>query len=170
MAQQIDLQHIRPLAEELAALEWFSHCAEKPLPEYAFPAKYCARSTAAAKIHGIAWENIRLQAVNEMTASLCIHHRTMYDSTYNSVVAAIKESFMQSIEKRVLPAAEVHFGKDAAKIWQEIRWDTLHMLLGKHFEACFHMPLYDKLLAVYRSGHIPVGMTGAYPDGTLLVH
>ncbi len=170
LEQQIDLRHIQPLADEILALEWFSHCGEKTLPDYGFPAAYCARGKAMTKIRSLAWDNIRLEAVNALTEYLSLHHRTLYDTTYNPLVIAIKDVFMQPIQERVVPVADASFGKEAANVWRAVSWDVLHMLIGAHFEEYFRMPLYYDLLAVYRSGHLPAGMLFAYPDNELLIY
>lgn len=52
----------------------------------------------------------------------------------------------------------------------ELRWDVMHILIGKYYEEFFRQQLYPDLLTVYQSGHIPVGWDGQYPEGALLVY
>lgn len=166
--KQPEPERIRAFAEELSQIAWFSHCGEKPLPAYPFAAKFCARSTALVKVRGIKWENIRLDAKNQLTEYLCFQKPALYhDGYYNALVSALKQNVTGPLRESMTPAAEARFGKDAKSALTEVHWDVLHILIGAYYAEAFALPLYPELLTVYRSGHLPVGME---PDGTLLVY
>ena len=170
MEQTPNPERLRPFADEIMQIDFLSHCGEKPLPEYPFPAKYCARSAAMTKVRGIKWENIQISAAGDLTENLCLYHRPYYDSYYNSLVISLKERYISRWQEIVQPIAEARFGKDAEKVTASMRWDIIQILIGRYYEEFFAQKLYPDLLTVYKSGHLPVGWNGAYPDGALLVY
>lgn len=121
-------------------------------------------------MRGIKWENLELEAVNELTEYLCFQRPELYHTIWNPLVIALKSAYTNPLIEKLMPELEARFGKDTENVQTALRWDILHILIGEYYKNVRALALYGDLLTVYRSGHLPVGWAGEYPAGELLVY
>jgi hypothetical protein len=156
-------------AADVRAIRWFSAVGGKPLPAFNIPARAVAsKEEALAHCSDPGWEDVTLEARNQLTGFLSRHHPDRHVA-WNQITDAAKSAVVTPLATRVWqPFAERH-GLD--KVFVDfVSWDVLAAIMEHEYRDCTGRPVFFlHLLDVYRAGHFPCGWAGAWPKGKLLV-
>lgn len=157
------------LASRVRAIPWFA-CSGQPLDlELTMPIERVSDWPAAiAHCKDSAWENIELEAQNQLTLWLHLHDHAQYQK-WNDIVNAQKASVVNPlIEQTVIPYQEKH-GLDIALV-HSVQWDILGALMENSYLGSGHTAFFFlELFLVYEAGHFPCGWVGEWPYGALRV-
>jgi hypothetical protein len=154
----------------LRVIEWFSRCGEPLSLNPSMPVVQASgwREAVASCTDGV-WENVELEAQNQLTLWLHQHDRQNY-RRWNELVVGFKSEVVNPlIEEKWDPYRRRH-GLDAA-IVLSARWDALGALMENAYLASGHRCFFFlELLSVYEAGHFPCGWVGEWPRGKLIVY
>ncbi|MGS2740054.1 hypothetical protein [Sinomicrobium sp. M5D2P17] len=123
-------------------------------------------SVASRHLESPEWEDVTLQAANEITARLSVNnHRDFHH--WNTYAQEAREF----VETHILPELPDVHGFDSKLIIQCVSWDTVHFIMERIYRRGLRPPFfYENLIQVYQSGHLPCGWEGRWPDGKLKVY
>jgi len=158
------------LAARVRMIPWFARCGQSLDLDLTMPTERVADwPTAIASCKGPAWENVELEARNQLTLWLHLNDHTEYQK-WNDIVLAHKASVVNPlVEQTVVPYQEKH-GLDIALV-HSVQWDMLGALMENSYLGNGHKAFFFlELLMVYEAGHFPCGWVGEWPQGTLLVY
>lgn len=112
------------------------------------------------------WESVRLEARGDVTAYLSMHHPKEYNRFWNKGVAQIRKKIVPQIEPTIL--SRLYDLGLPEQIYPHIRFDIINIIMVLSYRPFIRSDFYEQLLRCYRSGHLPCGWSGEYPDGQLL--
>jgi hypothetical protein len=154
----------------LRAIDWFSRCGEPLLLNLSMPVMQVSGwpEAVASCTDGI-WENVELEAQNQLTLWLHQHDRQNYQR-WNELVSDFRSAVLNPLtEKRWEPYRRQH-DLDVAVV-HSAQWDALGALMENAYiesgHCCF---FFLELLSVYEAGHFPCGWVGEWPQGKLVVY
>jgi hypothetical protein len=156
-------------ARELEAVDWFTACGQPlavSLPFQAAPVSSWAE--AIERCSDRSWEDVTLEARNQLTEFLHRRHRDDYRN-WNAITIAAKERVVTPLVDCVWrPFTERHgLGKVLVDC---VSWDVLAAIMEHEYRDCPGRPeFFLHLLRVYRAGHFPCGWSGEWPAGQLHV-
>jgi hypothetical protein len=123
---------------------------------------------AVASCSAVHWENVELEAQNQLTSWLHDYDRENYRK-WNQLVIDFKATVINPVTEgqlspfvaaRGLPVEVIHC----------TQWDLLGALMANAYlpsgHRCF---FFMELLEVYEAGHFPCGWNGEWPAGKLVV-
>ena len=115
------------------------------------------------------WENVELEAQNQLTLWLHLHDHAQYQK-WNDIADRHKASVVNPLmEQVVIPYHEKH-GLDIALV-HGVRWHILGALMENSYLSSGHQAFFFlELFLVYEAGHFPCGWLGEWPRGSLLVY
>jgi hypothetical protein len=157
------------LAARARTIHWFAHCGKALDLDLTMPTERVADwPSAIASCKDPAWENVELEAQNQLTVWLHLNDHERYQK-WNDIVDAHKASVLNPlIEQNVIPFQAKH-GLDIVLV-HSVQWDILGALMENSYlrsgrKAFFFLELF----MVYEIGHFPCGWVGEWPNGTLRV-
>jgi coproporphyrinogen III oxidase-like Fe-S oxidoreductase len=154
----------------LAAIHWFSHSGEPvslELTMEARQAKTWERAMQSCKKQS--WKNAQLEAQNQLTSFLSLHHREQYRA-WNRLVEAHKLQTIEPLTKEHIIPFQQKNNLDSAFI-HSVRWDILGALMANSYLYCQHSSFFFlEILKVYEAGHFPCGWQGKWPLGDLIIY
>jgi len=123
---------------------------------------------ATQECQGVAWENIELEAQNQLTMWL---HRNSPDRyrVSNDIVVQHKAELISPLVKEKIVHFQLKQRLDVA-IVHSTSWDMLGALMENSYLDTHHPAhFFLELLWVYEAGHFPCGWLGDWPNGKLIV-
>lgn len=157
------------LAARLRKIDWFSHCGDPLSCELSMPVEQVGSWSAALESCADAvWEDVQLEAQNQLTLWLHQHDRDNFQN-WNKVVLENKRLLKQLAEAAWIPYQQSH-ALDSMFV-RCIEWDVLGALMENSYMASNHRcSFFLELLSVYEAGHFPCGWRGKWPQGNLVVY
>jgi hypothetical protein len=158
------------LAGRLRAIDWFSRCGEPLSCDLSMAVEQvCGWSEAVKSCMDGVWENVELEAQNQLTLWLHKHARKNYEN-WNKLIVEHKVAMLNRLtEEKWIPYQKAH-GLDIAVV-HSVQWDVLGALMEDSYLSSGHRCFFFlELLSVYEAGHFPCGWRGEWPEGTLLLY
>ena len=158
------------VASRLRAVDWFSRCGEPVTSTSSIPIERVPSWQAAARqCSEPIWENVQLEAQNQLTSWLHLHDRGGSER-WNQLVAGHKASVVDPLtEAKWRPYQRKH-ALDARMV-SSVQWDVLGALMENSYLGSGHgCSFFLQLLTLYEAGHFPCGWNGEWPGGALLVY
>jgi hypothetical protein len=158
------------VASRVNSIDWFAHCGEslalglsmetEKITGWAQAIKSCKKG---------AWENVELEAQNQLTLWLHLNDRPNYQR-WNEIVVAQKNAVVNPLTEKVLAPFRAKHNLDMAFV-HCVQWDILGVLMENSYLGSGHASFFFlELLTIYEAGHFPCGWKGDWPKGTLLVY
>jgi hypothetical protein len=158
------------LVSRINSIRWFAHCGEPLALDLSMATQAITNwPQAIESCKSTAWENVELEAQNQLTLWLHLHDHDNYRQ-WNDIANAQKKAVVNpSIEGHVAPFQSQH-RLDIALV-HCVQWDMLGALMENAYLSSGHSAFFFlELLMVYESGHFPCGWLGEWPQGKLLVY
>jgi len=111
------------------------------------------------------WEDVCTEARNDVTMHLnrvCNGEFQRWNEVVNNAKRELAPSWKRmraKLESEGLPQI----------VADCVEWDTMHAVACEHYAAWNPPQFFERLLAIYRSGHLPCGWAGHWPEGKLRV-
>jgi hypothetical protein len=157
------------LPARLEAIRWFSNCGEPLALDLTMEVESVRGWPAAMRAcQSLAWENIGLEAQNQLTMWLHQNNRERYLVWNDIAVRHKSELIAPLIEEKIVPF-QLKQGLDVALV-HSTSWDVLRALMANSYLDTHHPAhFFLELLWVYEAGHFPCGWLGDWPSGKLIV-
>ena len=147
----------------LQAIRWLHRAGQRDALEDVRQL-YCERDCLAS-IGAPAWEDVTLEARNEITGYLAA--RSYHASSGWNVLAHVAK---ERLEKEVFPHLPA-FITDNRLVMNSVEWDLHAYLMEDAYASKLKKPLFfESLVRIYEAGHIPCGWGGEWPDGKLMIY
>jgi hypothetical protein len=158
------------LTARLQVIDWFSHCGEPVHLDLTMEVKRLAGwAEVMESCSGVSWENVQLEAQNQLSIWLHQNARERY-RTWNEVVIKHKAAVIEPLSREKWVPFQQANGLEVRFVYC-VEWDVLGALMENSFLDTGHQCFFFlELLTVYEAGHFPCGWRGNWPDGKLLVY
>lgn len=156
------------LSGRIKAIHWFSRCGEPLALDLSMEIEsVCSWSAAMEACQSPAWENIELEASNQLTMWLHQNHRERYQD-WNDIVDRHKTELIGPLVNEKIVPFQLARGLDIT-IVHSTSWDVLGALMENSYLDTHHPAhFFLELLWVYEAGHFPCGWLGDWPRGKLI--
>lgn len=157
------------LVAKVRSIEWFVHCGEPGDFDVTMPIERVKTWPKAIKgMKSRAWENVTLEARNQLTARLSQQHRERYQE-WNDITEKLKHEVIAPLAEKAWEPFRQDRQLDIVLL-HCVQWDVLAALMENAFLDCKHgCFFFHELLSAYEAGHVPCGWIGNWPLGSLVV-
>lgn len=158
------------IPRRLSEVDWFCNCGSPPhldltMALRAVDSWHAALESAAT----IDWENVELEAQNQLTMWLHGHDNDNYQQ-WNVIVQSHKDTVLNPLIEETIRPFRVENALDEVLI-AAVQWDILGALMENSYLHSGHSVFFFlELLRVYEAGHFPCGWIGDWPSGELIVY
>lgn len=158
------------VAGRLKNIDWFSQCGKPVCLDLTVQTKQVGGwDEAISACKSLEWENVQLEAQNQLTLFLHNHDRANYQN-WNHIVAAHKESTVNPLTRKKLTPFQTQHGLDITLV-HSVQWDVLGALMEDSYLNSGHSAFFFlEMLLIYEAGHVPCGWHGQWPSGTLVIY
>ena len=112
------------------------------------------------------WENVTLEARNEITGFLASKHSIVYQKW--NLLAGEARDYVEGV---ILPLVPEVDGVSVNVLHANIKWDLVSYLMEDAYKDKLRFKLFfDGLITVYELGHMPCGWNGEWPKGNLVIY
>lgn len=157
------------LLTQFGQVEWFIQSGKTfDDPGVTHPAN---TSDALHSFFSRGWENIRLEAQNNLSGFLSDNYRQLFSETWNDIVH-FSEPILQPSFLRIQAAAKNRLLVDdrtSDKLQDLIRRDFFGACHESEYADVAAPSLYSEMSRWYLAGHFPCGYEGQWPNGRLIV-
>jgi hypothetical protein len=157
------------LGSRVKAIRWFARCGQPfDLDLSMNTERVTDWPTAIASCKDPMWENVELEAQNQLTLWLHANDRTEYIK-WNDIVLGHKTSILNPLIEESITPFQVKHGLDIVLV-HSVQWDILGALMENSYLGSGHKAFFFlEVLMVYEAGHFPCGWAGEWPQGSLKV-
>lgn len=157
------------VVQSLLTCDWLKNCGKPPEEITGVRCLFLSSKAQLEKNYKtIKWENICLEACNDVTSYLFLNHMNVYHKVWNNLVGRVKEELLpkvvDTISERIalweLPGITLDY----------VKFDIVNMAVIASYADYCKSPFYEKMLLIYRAGRLPCGWGGKYPKGTFQVY
>ncbi|MGC7560407.1 hypothetical protein [Pasteurella sp. PK-2025] len=157
----------KDIKQEILSLPWFVNAGKHHLinSEITYVSD---KKNVTRLISSIDWENISLEASNDMYAHLYKKNLHRELDIWEEIVTEAR----QFISHELLPIIPEIEGIDINYINDDVSWNIMHFILERHFKKQLprHYSFFTRVFDIYKSGYLVCGLQGQYPEGNLLVY
>lgn len=169
------LRYLKPLKPEhfsdLESIDWFSNCGK----EIAFSSNHKLErivflTESLESCNSIEWEHFQLDRINELISFI---RRTRTNESnesneWNIITEGIKKYLQEGIFKTI--REKLNKNNLPESILVSVEWDVLSYCQELAYKKYNIPKFYSHLIPIYKSGHIPCGYKGTFPNGTMLIY
>jgi hypothetical protein len=158
------------MATRVNSINWFAHCGEPLSLDLSMETKQVRGWPQAIECcKDLVWENVELEAHNQLTLWLHLNDQPSYKK-WNEIVVAHKNAIVNPLTGKMLAPFQAKHGLDIVLV-HSVQWDILGALMENSYLRSGHSVFFFlELLTVYEAGHFPCGWKGEWPKGMLLVY
>ena len=87
---------------------------------------------------------------------------------WNVAVGEIKSKYMNEIREKI----ENKWVDEKSKqyVIDDVQFNVLTLFMLDYYSEYYQSDFYERMLAIYLSGHLPCGWSGEYPKGRFIVY
>ncbi len=152
--------------QELLTIDFFNQCGMPINDLYEFNV-YVEKDfdKAIKSLSKTSWSNITLEEQNLLSAYLLKNHRDDYNEKWNQQAKINREKLIPPIVSKL---EEKNICKE---IIDDTKWLLMSTLMYNYYsEFGFESELLKQVLCIWKSGHLPCGYSGKYPNRKLRVY
>lgn len=157
------------VASRIGSIDWFSQCGQPLSLDLSMKTEQVMSWPAAiASCKESAWENVELEAQNQLTLWLHFNDRASYQK-WNEIAVAQKKVVVGPLIEKTITPFQVKHDLDIGFV-HSVEWDILGALMENACLSSGHRAFFFlELLMIYEVGHFPCGWIGEWPHGRLRV-
>jgi hypothetical protein len=157
------------IASRIESIDWFSNCGEPISLDISMEMELVTNwQDAIASLLESVWENVELEAQNQLTVWLHLYDHDAYQN-WNKIVDVHKNAILNPLTEGKIIPFQTKQALDVVLV-HSVRWDILGALMENSYLGSGHKAFFFlELLMVYESGHFPCGWVGEWPQGKLRV-
>jgi len=157
------------ISARVRKIDWFSQCGKPIAVKLLMPIRQVSGWKEAYKLCKTdEWENVELEAQNQLTIWLHNNSRDEYQNWNDLVIQHKTSTITPVVQPAILAFCRSHDLGEA--VLHSVQWDILGALMENSYLNTGHKAFFFlELLAVYEAGHFPCGWEGEWPDGRLCI-
>ena len=157
------------IVSRINAINWFAQCGKALSLNLSMEIERIHDwETALDSCKTLEWENVELNAQNQLTVWLCLYDSVNYQK-WNDIVDQHKISVLNDLSKQTIVPFQLKHSLNI-EFSQSVQWDILGALMANSYLSSGHKVFFFlELLMVYEAGHFPCGWLGEWPKGKLRV-
>lgn len=167
--RRVDMELNKEITESILLFEWLKNCGEnKAVIEMCNGKSIANREEIKKNFNSIKWENVCLEARNDLTGYLAKNHPEIYNGYWNILVKEVKINIIPKIIDTIakqLKILDLH-----ESIIDNIKMDIVNIIVVLSYAEYYKSPFYEKLLCIYKNGNLPCGWSGKYPKGKIQIY
>jgi hypothetical protein len=154
----------------LKAIDWFGRCGAPAGFDVTMKVKRVRSWPQAMKsCKTRTWENVELEARNQLTMALHKLDRERYQD-WNEITDKFKKGVVAALTAKVWEPFQKEQGLDVSLV-HCLQWDILAGVMENAYMTSKHGSYFFlELLTVYKAGHFPCGWRGEWPQGSLVIY
>jgi hypothetical protein len=150
--------------QKLKSQSWFASVGSQDLLGVKFVSSWM---NAIAHCAGVQWENVQIEAQNQLTEELSIRHRERYRE-WNRLVQELGPTVRQLVEEKTREVVAKH---GLPKVFVDsVYGDLLGFTMECEYSDVVPPGFCTRLAECYLAGHFPCGWEGEFPEGRLIVY
>jgi hypothetical protein len=156
---------------ELESIQWFNNCGKKFEKSINFKVKVLGSwDEVIQKYTDPYWEEVSDEEKGILTTHLANKYPQKYHGKWNKLVKEIKQVVEKIIDPQVVDL--IQRNNLNPSLLDCVRWDILHALIVIIYERerCRPPVFFKQLYEIYKSGHLPCGWDGEWPEGQLTIY
>lgn len=159
----------KEIKDRLFKINWLSNCGRQDELDLSFEYTYIKRIKEIEKmLDGVKWGNTCMNARNDLTEFLSLHHSRKYNC-WNQMVDEVKDDIISGISNIIIESCR-KLGIPE-KMGDHIYFDIINIALTYSYKEYYESVFYDDMLKIYESGHLPCGWLGKkYPNGKFKIY
>lgn len=155
----------KELYQNLLSIDFFAQCGNSVEGLYEFDV--CTEkdlNKAIKSLSKTSWENIILEEQNKLTTYLFKNYRDKYNNTWNNQAEINQKELIPPIIQKL---EDKNIEKE---VIEDTKWILMSILMYDYYsEFGYKSEFLDQILNIWKSGHLPCGYSGKYPNGKLRV-
>jgi hypothetical protein len=158
------------LPTRIGTIGWFSNCGGPLALDLTMEIdRVRSWPMAMQACQSAAWENVELEARNQLTVWLHRNDLERYQA-WNDIVTVHKTEVVTPLIKEKLVPFQLEGALDPIFV-DSTAWDVLGALMENSYLSSGHQAYFFlELLWIYEAGHFPCGWLGNWPSGRLVVY
>jgi hypothetical protein len=158
------------LASRLTTINWFAHCGERSSLDLSMETvAVTSWQQAITSCKSPVWENVELEAQNQLTLWLHLHDHANYQK-WNEIVVSHKNAVVNHLAEQTFIPFQTKNALDIVFV-HCVQWDILGALMENSYLGNGHRAFFFlELSMIYEAGHFPCGWEGDWPQGKLCVY
>jgi hypothetical protein len=159
--------------KNMSEINWFNNCGMEPPDDLPFHIQRSIDiSSAISTALDPDWQNAGTAAQGDLSGYLAGHHYDSYGGHWNNLSRKSHEIIKSEIMPKVEEAL-INISADELLdiVLLDLNRIAIHSIYKKHYKRI--PDFYERLLKVYKSGHLPCGWIGDFdlwPEGKLVVY
>ena len=113
------------------------------------------------------WEDMCLDAANQLTVQLFQQHRERYKE-WGKIAQDVRAVVDELLAEKVRPFIQMHHLPET--LVNHVGWDISHLLMESEYADVIPPSFFAGLGFYYVKGHFPCSWEGEYPKGRLIVY
>ena len=158
----------KEIIDRICRINWFSNCGNSSdINTQLTIVEEVNWEKATKHSQGTYWEEITLEASNQLTEFLAVHSPAKYKE-WNKVVREVKEI----IGRSAVPKITEYINQQGLSytILDNAKWDIIGAIMEHTYRMEKEPFFFLELLKVYEAGNFPCGWRGSWPNGKLIVY
>ena len=160
----MDMRLDKGIKDRLLKIYWLSNCGKLDNLDLTFGYTYIKNIKEIEKmLDGVKWGNTCMDARNDLTEYMSLHHSDKYhcwnamvDEATNDIISEVYQVVVEKCRDLQIPE----------KMVVNIRSNIVNIALTYSYKEYYESAFYDDMLKIYESGHLPCGwLGGKYPNG-----
>lgn len=157
------------LIDEVLAINWFENCGNSDKTVLNMDCVIINEINKVEKnLNACRWENICLEACNQLTSYLVKNNPQAYNTFWNVGVREIKSSVLPNVINKIqdkcielcLPENTIDY----------VKMDIVSMIMVLSYREYFQSNFYEEMLLIYKNGFFPCGWKGKFLDGKFEIY
>lgn len=150
------------ILEDLRSTNWFTRVGQSNAESISVS----SWGEAIERAELPSWEDIRLEAQNEISSFLVKTDRERRQQ-WNIVVRTIKQLSIPLVTTKIERVVKTN--QLPASFISNVQRDIMYVAMGVEYSDVFEQGLFSQILRWYLQGHFPCGWEGKYPEGKMIV-
>lgn len=153
--------------DKIAHCAWFENCGDDSFDRFEVVVVK-DREKAVKSVTSIKWQNVCLEAQNDLTEYLFFNHRESYEKDWNNEVVYIKQEYWSKMSDTISAALAAKGLPDEVLV--DVRTNVVALFMADFYSECYTSEFYEQLLEIYLSGYLPCGWSGGKKSGKFMVY
>lgn len=166
----MSLEINQKMVERLCAIPWFQNCG-KDVSNLGL--KVSSKEEVIKRNSSLKWGNTVLDFQGDLTVKLSkreISHEGDENKLWNGLVKEWKQTYLPQLDEVWCTKLE-ELGLNTKEVISMVRFCVLDIVMTDAYRSIFPVDdIFERLLEIYESGHLPCGWSGKKDKGAFYIY